>query len=130
MKNLLANGLIAAALAVPAAASGHALAIPQDNPRAPQPAPTTVQHPDWTRNAVIYEVNWRQMTPEGTIAAVEQQIPRLKELGVDILWVMPVNPISKEGRKGELGSYYASADYKAPRNGHYGRFPPFCQGRS
>lgn len=113
MKNLLANGLIAAALAVPAAASGHALAIPQDNPRAPQPAPTTVQHPDWTRNAVIYEVNWRQMTPEGTIAAVEQQIPRLKDLGVDILWVMPVNPISKEGRKGELGSYYASADYKA-----------------
>ena len=72
---------------------------------------TTVKHPDWTRNAVIYEVNWRQMTNEGTAEALEKELPRLKELGVDILWLMPVYPISELNRKGELGSYYASKDF-------------------
>ena len=65
---------------------------------------TTVSHPEWSRNAVIYEVNLRQYTPEGTLAAFQKQLPRLKELGADILWFMPVHPISKEGRKGSLGS--------------------------
>lgn len=102
-----------AAIATPVIACADALALPLENIPAPKAAPTTVNHPEWSRDAVIYEVNWRQMTPEGTIAAVEKQIPRLKDLGVDILWIMPVNPISKEGSKGELGSYYASADYKA-----------------
>ncbi len=75
-----------------------------------QSAPT---HPEWSRNAVIYEVNLRQFTDEGTLAAFEAHIPRLKELGVDILWFMPIHPISEDGRKGELGSYYAVRDYKA-----------------
>lgn len=74
---------------------------------------TQVKHPDWSRNAVIYEVNLRQYTKEGTIKAFEQHLPRLKELGVDILWFMPIHPISKLNRKGELGSYYAVQDYKA-----------------
>ena len=74
---------------------------------------TTVQHPDWSRNAVIYEVNVRQFTDSGTITAFDAQLPRLKELGVDILWFMPVYPISEKNRKGELGSYYAVKDYKA-----------------
>ena len=52
------------------------------------------------------------MTPEGTIAALELQLPRLKDLGVDILWMMPIHPISELNRKGELGSYYAVRDYK------------------
>lgn len=73
---------------------------------------TTVSHPDWSRNAVIYEVNLRQYTNEGTMQAFETHLPRLKELGVDILWFMPIHPISVEGRKGELGSYYAVKDYK------------------
>lgn len=73
---------------------------------------TTVKHPDWSRNAVIYEVNLRQFTPEGTFKAFEKQLPRLKDLGVDILWLMPIHPISQDGRKGTLGSYYAVADYK------------------
>lgn len=71
----------------------------------------TVQHPDWTRSAVIYEVNVRQYTREGTFTAFEAHLPRLKELGVDILWFMPIHPISEKNRKGTLGSYYAVKDY-------------------
>ena len=74
---------------------------------------TSVKHPEWSRNAVIYEVNLRQYTDSGSVNAFVQHLPRLKELGVDILWMMPVHPISKKGRKGILGSYYAVADYKA-----------------
>lgn len=74
---------------------------------------TTVKHPEWSRNAVIYEVNLRQYTDSGTITAFAEQLPRLKELGVDILWFMPIYPISELNRKGELGSYYAVKDYKA-----------------
>ncbi len=74
---------------------------------------TTVKQPDWSRNAVIYEVNLRQYTDSGTITAFAKELPRLKELGVDILWFMPVYPISQDGKKGELGSYYAVRDYKA-----------------
>ncbi len=76
------------------------------------PAATTVNHPDWSRNAVIYEVNVRQFTPEGTFKALEAHLPRLRELGAGILWFMPIHPISQDGRKGKLGSYYAVADYK------------------
>lgn len=76
-------------------------------------AATTLAHPEWAKNAVIYEVNLRQYTPEGTINAFSHHLSRLRDLGVDLLWFMPVNPISKEGRKGSLGSYYAVADYKA-----------------
>ncbi|NDV77413.1 alpha-amylase family glycosyl hydrolase [Dysgonomonas sp. 511] len=71
----------------------------------------TVKHPDWTRNAVIYEVNVRQYTKEGTFTAFEQHLPRLKELGVDVLWFMPIHPISEKNRKGTLGSYYAVKNY-------------------
>ena len=74
---------------------------------------TTVKHPEWSRNAVIYEVNLRQYSDSGTVTAFAEQLPRLKDLGVDILWMMPVHPISKKDRKGTLGSYYAVADYKA-----------------
>ena len=69
-------------------------------------------HPDWTYNSVMYEVNIRQFSPEGTFAGVEAQLPRLKDLGVDILWLMPMYEIGTEGRKGTLGSYYAISDYK------------------
>ena len=73
---------------------------------------TTPAHPDWTYNTVVYEVNVRQFSPEGTFKAVEAQLPRLKVLGVDILWLMPMYEIGTEGRKGTLGSYYAISDYK------------------
>lgn len=68
--------------------------------------------PDWHKNATIYEVNLRHFTPEGTFQAFEAHLPRLKEMGVDILWFMPIHPISETKRKGEMGSPYAVADYK------------------
>jgi glycosidase len=69
--------------------------------------------PEYIKQSNIYEVNVRQYTPEGTFKAFEANLPRLKEMGVDILWFMPITPISKVDRKGELGSYYAVADYTA-----------------
>ena len=70
-------------------------------------------HLDWSKNAVIYEVNVRQFTPEGTFAAFEEHLPRLSEMGVDILWLMPIHPVGEKNRKGGLGSYYSVKDYKA-----------------
>lgn len=63
--------------------------------------------------AVMYEVNIRQYSEEGTFKAVQDDLPRLADLGVDILWLMPIHPISETLRKGELGSYYAIQDYRA-----------------
>ena len=68
--------------------------------------------PTWAKNASIYEVNVRQFSKEGTFNAFSEQLPRLKEMGIDILWLMPVHPISKTKRKGTLGSYYAVSDYR------------------
>jgi len=76
-------------------------------------ASASVVHPAWARSATIYEVNVRQFTPEGTIAAIQPHLPRLKGLGVDILWLMPVQPIGVKNRKGALGSYYSIANYTA-----------------
>jgi len=73
---------------------------------------TEVTHPEWVKDANIYEVNVRQYTPEGTFNAFAQHLPRLKEMGVDILWFMPIHPISLLNRKGPLGSYYSVKDYK------------------
>ncbi len=63
-------------------------------------------------NSVVYEMNIRQATQEGTFAAAEKYLPELKEMGVDIVWLMPVSPIGIDGRKGTLGSYYSIIDYK------------------
>ena len=71
---------------------------------APKQDATAGPHPDWAYNAVIYEMNIRQYTPEGTFDAAARQLPRLKKLGVDVLWLMPVYPIGVKERKGTLGS--------------------------
>lgn len=68
--------------------------------------------PAWASNANIYEVNVRQYTPEGTFNAFAKHLPRLKNMGVDILWFMPIFPISETKKKGTLGSYYAVTDFK------------------
>jgi len=68
-------------------------------------------HPEWCKNAIIYEVNIRQYTPEGTFKAFEAHLPRLKDMGIDILWFMPIHPIGEKNRKGTLGSYYSVKDY-------------------
>ena len=70
-----------------------------------------IEHPAWSRSASIYQINTRQFTTEGTFRAAEEHLPRLLDLGVDILWLMPVNPIGKVNRKGSLGSPYAVRDY-------------------
>lgn len=72
-----------------------------------------IQHPEWSKNATIYEVNVRQFTPEGTFKAFESHLPRLKAMGIDIIWLMPIHPIGEKNRKGEMGSYYAVKDYLA-----------------
>ena len=84
----------------------------------------TVEHTNWSRNAVIYEVNIRQFSPEGNFAAFEKDLPRLKELGVDILWLMPIYPVGQKNKKGTLGSPYAVKDYKAV-NPDYGSITDF-----
>ncbi|MCE5206103.1 MAG: alpha-amylase [Porphyromonadaceae bacterium] len=76
-----------------------------------QESAATDKHPEWVYDAVIYEVNTRQYTPEGTFSAFAANLPRLKELGVDILWFMPIQPIGEKDRKGTLGSYYSIKNY-------------------
>jgi len=71
------------------------------------------KHPDWIDQGNIYEVNVRQYTPEGTFNAFAGHLQRLKDMGVQTLWFMPIQPIGKEGRKGALGSYYAISDYRS-----------------
>jgi cyclomaltodextrinase / maltogenic alpha-amylase / neopullulanase len=72
-----------------------------------------VKHPDWSYNVSIYEVNTRQYTPEGTFKAFDSHIQKIKDLGIGIIWFMPINPIGEKNRKGTLGSYYSVKDYKA-----------------
>lgn len=83
------------------------------SPKTAEKAISSVKHAEWSKNAVIYEVNVRQFSKEGTFKAFETQLPRLKELGVDILWFMPIYPIGEIDRKGTLGSYYSIKDYKS-----------------
>ena len=69
--------------------------------------------PDWAKTANIYELNVRQYTPEGTFAAVRPHLPRLRDMGVDVVWFMPIYPISEAKRKGTMGSYYSSSDFQS-----------------
>lgn len=81
-------------------------------------------HPAWMMQGNIYEVNVRQYTPEGTFNAFAKHLDRLKAMGVETIWFMPINPISKLDRKGTLGSYYAVSDYTAI-NPEFGTFDDF-----
>ncbi|MCD4818909.1 MAG: alpha-amylase [Candidatus Cloacimonetes bacterium] len=82
--------------------------------------------PDWLFTTSIYEVNIRQYTKSGTFKEFEQHLPRLKELGFDLLWFMPIQPIGKINRKGILGSYYSISDYRAI-NPEFGTMEDFKQ---
>ncbi|MGJ7032907.1 alpha-amylase family glycosyl hydrolase [Niabella hirudinis] len=81
---------------------------------------------DWRHTTNIYEVNLRQYTPEGTFNAFAAALPRLKDMGVATLWLMPITPIAKEEMKGTLGSYYACSDYTAV-NPEFGSLQDFQQ---
>lgn len=69
--------------------------------------------PDWVRDAVIYEIFPRNFSREGNFNAITAQLDRLKELGITILWLMPIHPIGQEKKKGTVGSPYAARDYYA-----------------
>jgi cyclomaltodextrinase / maltogenic alpha-amylase / neopullulanase len=75
--------------------------------------PAARQSPDWLRDAVIYEVFPRVFSPQGNFKGVTAQLDRLKELGVSVLWLMPIHPLGKLKAKGTLGSPYAVRDYDA-----------------
>ena len=81
--------------------------------RAKHPAAAETRHPAFAYYGTIYELNTRQFTPEGTFRAAEAHLPELKDLGVEIIWFMPIQEIGVEGRKGTLGSYYAITDYRS-----------------
>ena len=76
------------------------------------PSTTSITFPEKIAKGTIYEVNIRQHTKEGTINAFIKDLPRLKELGVEMLWIMPAQPIGIKNRKEPLGSYYSIRDYK------------------
>jgi alpha-amylase len=82
--------------------------------------------PDWVYSSNIYEVNLRQYTAEGTIAAFMREMPRLKDMGIEVLWFMPITPISVEKRLGSLGSYYACSDYTSV-NPEFGTVDDFAR---
>lgn len=88
------------------------VASASSSPWRPQ-SKVSIEHPEWSRDAVLYQINTRQFTEEGTFRAAQQELPRLKGLGVDILWLMPIHPIGVENRKGTLGSPYSVQDYYA-----------------
>lgn len=90
-----------------------AVSCKQTDTKDTTPVHGRVTPPLWSYAANIYEVNIRQYTPEGTFAAFQQHLPRLKKMGVDIIWLMPIHPISIPKRKGTLGSYYAVSDFRA-----------------
>ncbi len=108
------NKTIFRLLGVLVLATGLTQCRPKDTLQTPETAPLefSAAMPEWAANANIYEVNIRQYTPEGTFKAFIPHIGRLKKMGVDILWLMPIFPISEERRKGTLGSYYAVSDFR------------------
>ena len=105
---LLALALTCAlALGLSPLASGSALAA------ATPLAPAAAAAPAWASNAVIYEVNVRDFTTEGTFKAFANSLPRLRAMGVNVLWFMPIYPIGQKNRKGTMGSPYSVANYTA-----------------
>ena len=76
------------------------------------------------QQAIIYSVFVRNHTPEGTFRALMPDLPRIKELGCDIIWLMPIHPLGVKARKGSLGSPYANRDYRAI-NPEYGTLEDF-----
>jgi alpha-amylase len=115
--------VVLACLSMVIASSSCKLNNKEEEKPPPQQATPTAP-PTWISQSNIYEVNVRQYSREGTFRAFAASLPRLKEMGVDILWFMPVTPIGKVDRKGSLGSYYAVADYRAV-NPEFGNLDDF-----
>lgn len=119
----------AVAIAAALACGSPDLAAPDNPDRLPptaHPSNRPFNTPDWAATANVYELNVRQYTPEGTFAAVRPHLPRLAEMGVDVIWFMPIYPISESRRKGAMGSYYASSDFNAV-NPEFGTLEEFVE---
>ena len=88
-----------------------------------------MQHADWSYSAVIYEMNVRQLTEEGTFKSAMRHLQHLKDVGVDVVWMMPIYPIGVAERKGSLGSYYSISDYcdVNPEFGSMAEFDAFVE---
>ena len=93
---------------IPYIGAGIGLGLLLFNRKSPVPAKT---YSNWKQSTNIYEVNIRQYTAEGTFAAFQEHLPRIKDMGVQILWLMPITPIAEKEKKGSLGSPYAAQDY-------------------
>jgi alpha-amylase len=87
---------------------------------------TDARIPQWVAATNMYEVKLRQYTKEGTFKAFAKHLPRLKDMGVEIIWFMPITPISLKNRKGTLGSYYACSSY-VQTNPEFGTMDDFKQ---
>jgi len=83
-----------------------------------------IKPPGWIMEGPIYEIYVRSFSEEGTFSGVEKRIRNLKDLGIKTIWLMPIHPIGKESRKGNLGSPYAILDHKAV-NPEYGTVKDF-----
>lgn len=85
---------------------------------------------NWINSTNVYEVNVRQYTPEGTFNAFAAEMPRLRAMGVETLWFMPITPIAQQHKKGTMGSPYACSDYTAinPEFGTIGDFIALVKG--
>jgi len=79
--------------------------------RGPFSGTPALKSADWVRDATIYSVYLRSSSPEGTFAGLEKRLPELRDLGVSVLWLMPIHPVGMEHRKGTLGSPYSVRDY-------------------
>jgi cyclomaltodextrinase len=107
-KSLLISGLLLIALQLVACIA------PAANARAADDS-MLVAHgsPDWVKDGVIYEIFPRDFSSTGDLAGVTKQLDRLQQLGVNILWLMPIHPLGEREKKGTLGSPYAVRDYYA-----------------
>lgn len=83
-----------------------------------------MQHVDWSYGAVMYELNIRQLTKAGTFKAAMRHLKHLRDIGVDVVWLMPIYPIGRVERKGSLGSYYSISDY-CDVNPEFGKMADF-----
>jgi len=111
MKNILTFTLIS--LLLVACSNNQPQLVESTNQENIAPVSQELKHVEWSKNATIYEANIRQMTPEGTFKALEAKLSEIKDLGIEIIWLMPIQPIGELNRKGGLGSYYSVMDYTA-----------------
>ena len=111
-------------MALSATAACNNYPIKKTNPASKKMINNNYKKADWINNTNVYEVNLRQYTKEGTFNAFAKELPRLKEMGVETLWFMPITPIAQKNMKGSLGSYYACSDYTSI-NAEFGNLTDF-----